>query len=127
MDNDSHGGASMISLLDVSESEKNAESALPEDEIIEIAQRRMGEYTFSRLFQLPSDCILTRKELARMFGCSCRTLRRMVKRFEIPPETELGGRDVWVVGKVKEWIVKSASRREAEAEKEALRLRVFLR
>ena len=77
------------------------------------------------LDRFPDDRILTKTELAEALCCSPRTLNRMVEKFEIPPGIILGGRCVWIVGKVKLWIASSASRREAEAEKEAMRRRLF--
>ena len=69
--------------------------------------------------------MITKRELCRRLGCSDRTLQRMVERFEIPPGMTLGGRKVWIVGKVRAWFADAAERREAEALKEARRLRVF--
>ncbi len=69
--------------------------------------------------------LITKQELAQCLGCSDRTLQRMVERFEIPPPMTLGGRKVWIIGKVRAWFTDAAERREAEALKEARRLRVF--
>ena len=69
--------------------------------------------------------LITKQELAQCLGCSDRTLQRMVERFEIPPPMTLGGRKVWIMGKVRAWFTDAAERREAEALKEAKRLRVF--
>lgn len=68
---------------------------------------------------------ITKKEMGRALGCSERTLQRMVERFEIPPPMSLAGRKVWLVGKLKAWLSEAAERKEAEALKEARRLRVF--
>ena len=69
--------------------------------------------------------LITKPELCRCLNCSDRTLQRMVERFEIPPGMTLGGRKVWIVGKIRAWFADAAERREAEALKEARRLRVF--
>ncbi len=69
--------------------------------------------------------LITKQELAQCLGCSDRTLQRMVDRFEIPPPMTLGGRKIWIIGKVRAWFTDAAERREAEALKEARRLRVF--
>ena len=69
--------------------------------------------------------LITKQELGKCLGCSDRTLQRMVERFEIPPPMTLGGRKVWIIGKVRAWFTDAAERREAEALKEARRLRVF--
>ena len=69
--------------------------------------------------------LITKQELAQCLGCSDRTLQRMVERFEIPPPMTLGGRKVWIIGKVRAWFANAAERRESEALNEARRLRVF--
>ena len=69
--------------------------------------------------------LITKQELGKCLGCSDRTLQRMVERFEIPPPMTLGGRKVWIMGKVRAWFTDAAERREAEALKEARRLKVF--
>jgi predicted DNA-binding transcriptional regulator AlpA len=69
--------------------------------------------------------LITKQELGKCLGCSDRTLQRMVERFEIPPPMTLGGRKIWIIGKVRAWFADAAERREAEALKEARRLRVF--
>ena len=69
--------------------------------------------------------MVTKRELCRPFSRSERTLQRMVERFEIPPPTTLAGRKVWIAGKVRAWIVEAANRKEAEAVREARRLKVF--
>ncbi len=69
--------------------------------------------------------LITKQELALCLGCSDRTLQRMVERFEIPPPMTLGGRKVWIIGKIRAWFTDAAERRAAEALKEARRLHVF--
>ncbi len=69
--------------------------------------------------------MITKPELCKCLDCSERTLQRMVERFEIPPGVTLGGRKVWIVGKIRAWFADAAERREAEALKEARRLRIF--
>ena len=68
---------------------------------------------------------MTKAELCRALNCSERTLQRMIERFELPPPMTLGGRKVWIAGKVRAWLAEAAERKEAEALKEARRLRVF--
>lgn len=69
--------------------------------------------------------LITKRELGKCLACSERTLQRMVERFELPPPMPLAGRKVWVVGKLRAWFADAAERREAEALKEARRLRIF--
>ena len=68
---------------------------------------------------------ITKIGRSEAFGCTERTLQRMVERLEIPPPMLLAGRKVWIVGKVRAWLAEAAARKEAEALKEARRLRVF--
>ncbi len=58
---------------------------------------------------------ITKIGLAEAFGCSERTLQRMVERLELPPPTLLAGRKVWIVGKLRTWIRTAADRQEEEA------------
>lgn len=69
--------------------------------------------------------LITKRELCKCLNCSDRTLQRMVERFELPPPMTLGGRKVWIVGKIRAWFAEAAGRMEAEALKEARRLRAF--
>lgn len=50
------------------------------------------------------DELLTKAEMASLFGCSERTVERMVKRGEIPKGTTLRGRRIWLSGRVKKWL-----------------------
>lgn len=68
---------------------------------------------------------ITKTGMAQIFRCSERTIQHMVERFELPPPTTMAGRKVWRAGKVKAWLVQADDRIEAEALKEAKRLRVF--
>ena len=58
---------------------------------------------------------ITKVGLAEAFGCTERTLQRMVERLEIPPPMLLAGRKVWIVGKLRAWIRTAAERQEEEA------------
>lgn len=71
------------------------------------------------------NAYLTKPEMCRAFSCSERTLQRMIERFELPPPMTLGGRKVWIAGKIRAWLADAANRKEAEAVKEARRLQVF--
>ncbi len=68
---------------------------------------------------------VTKAGLSKSFGCSERTLLRMVERFDLPPPIMLAGKKVWIVGKIRAWIATAVERREKEALKAAARLRVF--
>lgn len=68
---------------------------------------------------------ITKVGMTQIFRCSERTIQRMVERFELPPPSTMAGRKVWRAGKVKAWFAQADDRTEAEALKEAKRLRVF--
>ena len=69
--------------------------------------------------------MITKPKQGKCLNCSDRALQRMVERFEIPPPTTLGGRKVWIVGKIRAWFTDAAERREAETLKETRRLRIL--
>ena len=95
----------------------------PDDEIIKTVAEAPA--TVINLGKYADTDLVTKQELCKAFSCSGRTLQRMVERYEIPPPTSLAGRKVWLVGKVKAWIADAADRREADAIREARRLKVF--
>ena len=99
---------------------------LPEDEIADMAHGGEVNFASIRLHQLPDDFMLSKQELAKVLGYSCRTVDRMVKCLELPPGTPMRGRKVWFAGNVRAWFAKRAAKLEAEAEKEAQRLRMVL-
>lgn len=103
----------------------NPEHTLIPSENAAIKESAATNTALITLDRFSDDRIITKIELAEALSCSPRTLNRMVEKFEIPPGIILGGRCVWIVGKVKSWLASSASRREAEAEKEAVRRRVL--
>jgi len=60
--------------------------------------------------------------LAGHFQVSTRTIRRMVAHGQIPEGVKIGGRRVWIVGKVIEYVTVEAERLAVEARRRALRL-----
>ncbi|MBN2130874.1 MAG: hypothetical protein JW741_15335 [Sedimentisphaerales bacterium] len=73
------------------------------------------------LAEMPPGTILDETALAAALGCSKRTLRRMVGRFEVPPAIRLASRASWQAGRVLAWIAARAERVEREAERAAAR------
>lgn len=65
---------------------------------------------------------LTKAGMCHAFKCTQRTVQRMVDRFEIPPPMPFAGRNIWIVGRLKAWIVNAAERIEGDALKEAKRM-----
>ena len=75
------------------------------------------------LAALPDKAILDETRLATVFGVTCRTVRRMVSRYELPPPVQLAGRSCWIVERILRHIEAAAERAEREAEREARRFR----
>lgn len=69
------------------------------------------------LAMLCEGTMLDEKALAECLGTSPRTLRRMVRRGEIPQGIKLGGRRLWVVGKVREYLAEQADRLADDAKR----------
>ena len=72
------------------------------------------------------ETILDQAALGAALGVSPRTLRRMVARLEIPPGLPLGGKKVWLAGKVREFLALRAEnvvRRSQRSREEVMSLR----
>lgn len=61
------------------------------------------------------DALLAQADLAEALGVCGRTLRRMVMKSELPPPVPLGGRKVWLAGRVRDWLRVRAERAEKDA------------
>ena len=79
----------------------------------------------SELAELPARTIVDERRLADLLKVTGRTIRRMVRRNELPPPVPLAGRSCWVAGKVLAHIEAAADRAAQEAEREAARIRRF--
>lgn len=77
----------------------------------------------AELAEYPERALLDEQRLAQVFKVSTRTIRRMVTRAELPPPLQLGNRSVWIAGRILDYLDKAAERREAEARREAERLK----
>ena len=69
--------------------------------------------------RLPEKALLNQEKLGEVLQVDPRTIRRMVARFELPPPTKLGGRAVWMAGRVVQYLEAAM----AEAEKTAIKER----
>lgn len=67
------------------------------------------------LAELPAKAILTEAAMAKAFGVTGRTIRRMVARYELPPPILISGRSTWLAGRVLAWIEGRAERQERSA------------
>lgn len=75
------------------------------------------------LAELPRDAILDETALAKVFGVTARTVKRMVARYELPPPILLASKRSWKVGAVQDWIDESVVRTEKDARRQVQRLR----
>lgn len=76
----------------------------------------------AELANLPERAILDEARLAGALHVTGRTIRRMVRRRELPPPVRLAGRACWFVGRVLAHIDAAAERAEREAQREADRI-----
>lgn len=76
---------------------------------------KKDHFVITSLAELPEGSILDETALASALKVSTRTLRRMVARFEVPPGVKLGGRKVWIAGKVLEYLTVRAEKLAKEA------------
>lgn len=71
---------------------------------------------------LPPNALLGEKALAAVLDVSIRTLHRMVVRGQMPQGVKLGGRRVWMAGKVIEYLAAEAERLAMEARRLSIRM-----
>jgi hypothetical protein len=67
------------------------------------------------LAEKPGQALLDEFALADILGVSTRTVRRMVLRGQLPNGIRLGGRRMWVVGKLAEFLSVESDRMAKEA------------
>ena len=72
------------------------------------------------------DSFVTKQALCRLFGCTDRTLRRMVARRDLPPPDILNGKNVWRAGLLGAWLADAAERKQAQINADAARLRAMM-
>ena len=71
------------------------------------------------LGELPSGAVITEAGLARMLGRHPVTIKRAVRRGELPPPTRLLGTPVWLAGAIIGHIQKRLDAAAKEAERQA--------
>jgi hypothetical protein len=71
----------------------------------------------TKLAELPEKAFLDEAALSAVLGVCKRTVRRMVRRFELPPPVRFAGRATWQAGKILTHFEEraEAAAREAEA------------
>lgn len=80
---------------------------------------------YSTLANLPADALIDEVALARAFGVSTRTVRRMVSRYELPPPIRVAGRSIWISSNVIAWLKDMAEKAEKNARKAAEQVRRY--
>jgi predicted DNA-binding transcriptional regulator AlpA len=78
--------------------------------------------TNTKIAELPESALLDESALADVLGVSKRTIRRMVRRFELPPPIRFAGRSTWICGRVLSHIKKMAEDAATTAEKNKSRI-----
>ncbi|GAJ12285.1 unnamed protein product [marine sediment metagenome] len=81
-----------------------------------------GGVLIGGLARLPEKTILNGRQLASILKVTPRTVRRMVRRNELPPPVPLAGNSVWLVGRVLAHIEAAAERAAREAERDVRRI-----
>lgn len=76
----------------------------------------------TRLAELPPRAWLNEAALAEALGVTCRTIRNMETRHELPPPIKFGGRRIWIVGRILDWVEECAKREAQIAEREAFKV-----
>jgi len=99
------------------------ELARAEFHAIEDGDGDEGGLVLDSLARLPERALLDEQALAKALHVAPRTVRRMVARWQLPPPTRLGGRNVWFAGRVLAHIEAAAERAERGAERVARKYR----
>jgi predicted DNA-binding transcriptional regulator AlpA len=68
-----------------------------------------------RLAELPGEALIDADALGTALAVSARTVQRLVGQRHLPPGVELGGRTVWIVGRVLAWLAGRAEQAEKKA------------
>lgn len=81
-----------------------------------------GHLCTAGMAAMPTSTMIDELTLAGHLQVSTRTIRRMVAHGQIPEGVKIGGRRVWMVGKLLEYVAAEADRLASEARRRALRL-----
>jgi hypothetical protein len=90
---------------------------MPEDDpgVVQAGQFMRG------LADVPPGTLLDEQALATSLHLSPRTVRRLVGRGQLPPGVKLGGRRIWVAGRVIDFVMAEADRLAAATRRVAIR------
>ena len=84
-----------------------------------------GPGIMDSLARLPAQSILDEKVLSTALDVTPRTIRRMVRRHELPPGVPFAGKTVWLAGKILSFLEGKLEQAAKEAEREAMRLKTL--
>ncbi|MCK6474048.1 MAG: hypothetical protein L6R28_20190 [Planctomycetes bacterium] len=85
----------------------------------------VGQDVISSLVALPPKALVTEAGLAKAFGVTTRTVRRMVARGELPPPIRLTGKSTWIAERILAHLDARAECAAREADREARRIRAI--
>jgi predicted DNA-binding transcriptional regulator AlpA len=71
------------------------------------------------LAELPAKTILDANALAAAFGVSLRTLKRWIQRGDLPAPAPIGGKKVWMAGRILAFVESRIKAAEAGAQRRA--------
>lgn len=74
------------------------------------------------LAQMEPDTIIRELALAEMLGCHPQSIKRSVKRGELPPPVRMGGKPCWTVRCILEHIDERLKKAKTDADNEAARI-----
>jgi hypothetical protein len=107
----------------VQETDSDNDGHLPADcgnAAVDLAGPGLLLHTLARV---PERTILDETRLAHLLHVNPRTVRRMVSRFELPPPILLGGRSIWMAGRILDHIGTAIDRKQKTAERQAKHFR----
>jgi predicted DNA-binding transcriptional regulator AlpA len=79
----------------------------------------------TELAELPGQTLLDEHALAACLRVTRRTVRRMVRRHELPPPVSFAGRSTWMAANILAHFAHRADRAAREAERESQRLSIL--
>ena len=80
-----------------------------------VAQESTIGVVITRLAELPDKTLMSEHALAQALEVSVRTFQRLVAQGHLPPGVGLGGKRLWFVGRVLDWLTHRAEQAEKEA------------
>jgi len=79
--------------------------------------QKRNERIIAALAELPPDTPIDEAALAGFFGCCIKSIKRAVRRGELPPPVKLLGKPMWTVRAVLDHLNKRLEKAKQEAER----------